>query len=461
MPTLFRNMTLRLETWLSQADGATTSDTIRVRLFAIGCLTFLATAILNGFGMLWAFQGLASQHVFSISIGVGALAFLGLLKLTKDARKLAWYFALAATVGIWMSSYIDHAGLTESLVIGAAYTPYMIAALVFISLTGTHRSALFFTSLSIATLIGFYAIGVQLHYADGIAEQSRAGLILRVSSIILTATIMIPVSKIIYTTLENLETALTRANRAEETRKELLATMSHEIRTPLNGIISVSDLLSKHKHDDTTDTHLNIISVSAANLLDIVNESLGRARSDHLGEMDAADITVHDDPFDPAEILQQTSDLFTALADQKGLWIGTFGLESLPKTLRGDAPHLRQVMNNLVGNAIKFTQNGGVRLGARRLDETPEGCVVQFFVQDTGVGIEDDAIDLVFERFGQSASAYTTKKTGTGLGLAICDDLVNAMGGTLNVQSTLGTGSIFSFILTLREAEIISTAVAA
>jgi signal transduction histidine kinase len=380
---------------------------------------------------------------------VGAITFLALLRFTKNAKNLAWFFGVTAMVGIWISSYIDHAGNTESFEIGAGYTPYMIVALVFVSLTGTRRSTLFFAALSIATLIGFYLIGGTLLYLPDVENQGRAKLILRCTSIILTTTIMIPVSQIIYGTLENLETALGRANRAEVARKELLATMSHEIRTPLNGIISVSDMLSKHKHDETTDTHLSIISLSAANLLEIVNESLGRARSDHLGDLDEIAVTVHHDPFDPAEILQQTCDLFTALADEKRLWIGTFGLDDLPKTLCGDAPHLRQVMNNLVGNAIKFTHKGGVRLGARALDKTEDGHVIQFFVQDTGVGIEPDALNKVFERFGQSASAQTTQLTGTGLGLSICDDLVSAMGGTLDVKSTLGSGSTFSFILTL------------
>lgn len=449
MRTIGKKTTLRLETWLGQAAGATTSDTIRVRLFAIACLTFIGTSVINFFGMLWAFSGLAPQQFFSLGVGFGALMFLGLLKWTKDAKTLAWYFAIAATVGIWISTYLDHTGMKDLMEVGAAYTPYMIAALVFVSLTGTRRSTLFFAALSIITLIGFYAIGVALHYSDEVGSQSRAGLVLRCSAVLLTATIMIPVSQIIYGTLENLEIALGRAKRAEVTRKELLTTMSHEIRTPLNGIISVSDLLSKHQHDKITDTHLNIISLSAANLLEIVNESLGRARSDHLGDLDGVEVTVHHDPFDPAEILQQTGDLFTALAKEKDLWIGTFGLEDLPKTLCGDAPHLRQVMNNLVGNAIKFTHKGGVRLGARLLDVTDDGHVVQFFVQDTGVGIEDDALNRVFERFGQSAAAQTTMLGGTGLGLAICDDLVSAMGGTLDVQSTLGTGSTFSFTLTL------------
>ena len=442
---------LRLESWVGQAPGATTSDSIRTRLFAIACLTLGGTSVINAAGLFWAFDGFAPQHYFSLGVCVGAIIFLALLRFTGSPKTLAWFFGVSTMVAIWIASYIDHAGKAESFEIGAAYTPYMIVALVFVSLAGTRRSTLFFAALSIATLIGFYLIGNTLLYSPDVESQSKAGLILRCTSIIMATTIMLPVSQIIHDTLENLEAALGRAHRAEDTRKELLATMSHEIRTPLNGIISVSDLLSKHRHDETTDTHLSIISLSAANLLEIVNESLGRARSDHLGDLDDLAVTVHHDPFDPAEILQQTCDLFTALADEKDLWIGTFGLDDLPKTLCGDAPHLRQVMNNLVGNAIKFTHKGGVRLGARVLDTTEDGHVIQFFVQDTGVGIEPDALRKVFERFGQSASAQTTQSTGTGLGLSICDDLVSAMGGTLDVKSTLGTGSIFSFTLTLPE----------
>jgi signal transduction histidine kinase len=254
-------------------------------------------------------------------------------------------------------------------------------------------------------------------------------------------------SRLAYSALANIESALRRATRAEAARKELLATMSHEIRTPLNGIISVSDLLGKGDHSETTQNHLNIIEMSASNLLTIVNESLGRARSEHLGEENTNAIQISNQPFDPSDLIQQVCNLFTANASQKGLWIGTYGLEALPDNLLGDAPHLRQVLNNLVGNAIKFTHRGGVRIGARLVDSTEENNAVQFFVQDTGVGIEDDAKARVFERFGQSASGLTTEADGTGLGLAISNDLVSAMGGTLEMESAVGVGTAFYFTL--------------
>jgi signal transduction histidine kinase len=385
--------------------------------------------------------------------GIGAVFMLGLLRYTKNPKAMAWLFSVYTIVGICSMTYFDHAGQTESFVIGAAYTPYMIAALVFICLVGTYRSALFFSALCLMTLVAFHNIGMAMHHTPALIEQSRLGLVLRTTSVFLTASIMIPVTEMIHQTLKELEETIARAKRAEQARKTLIATMSHEIRTPLNGIISVSELLEKRDNDQTMRTHLNIISLSANNLLEIVNETLGKARSDHIGEPGVQDIELRSEEFDPARLLEQCTELFTPHAKEKSLWIGTYGLEELPTALVGSAAHIRQVVCNLLGNAIKFTQNGGIRVGARVLGTTGYGHALQIFVQDTGAGIEEEALSAIFERFGQSASARTTSGTGTGLGLSISRDLVEAMGGTLEVESRVGHGSTFFFTLDMPPPE--------
>ncbi len=437
---------------MNLSEDLPSEDQIRVRLFCISSLCFTVAASINFIGLTWALGLFAPQHMVSFFIACSGLMFMLLLKRFKDPIALTWVFAIMSTMGGWLSAYIDYSAATETTGIGLAYSPYMVAILVIVCLLGTRRAAIFYAGLCIATLIGFYLATVALGFAPAVLEQNRMSVVIRSSAILLTLGIMVPVSQMIYSTLQNLEYAVERAKRAENARKQLLATMSHEVRTPLNGIISVSDLLDKRQHDETTRSYLDIIGISASNLLTIVNESLGRARSEHLGDENGNAIQINSQPFDPRDLIQQVCNLFTANASQKGLWVGTYGLEALPVSLLGDAPHLRQVLNNLVGNAVKFTHQGGVRIGARLIDAHGPDYAVQFFVQDTGVGIEDDAKARVFERFGQSASALTTKADGTGLGLAICNDLVTAMGGTLEMDSNVGVGTAFYFTLVLPDA---------
>lgn len=445
---------LVLERFLRIGDNLSEEDRLRARVIYYTSLGYIALQSISLTGLMIFQSDVPFKRpliLLSCSVFVGAIL---LLRYTKSKTIFGLFFGTMVVGIIFLAATKSPEALASFELGGGIHAPILPAlcfGAVLVTILGNRATTILFMIATIILLVSL------LQLSGSVSTNPQLQIIGKVRAVQLgifvlaLCLISMALSRLAYSALNNLETTLSRANRAEVTRKELLTTMSHEIRTPLIGIISVSDLLSKHQHDKITDTHLNIISLSAANLLEIVNESLGRARSDHLGDLDGAEVTVHHDPFNPAEVLQQTSDLFTALAKEKSLWIGTFGLEDLPKTLCGDAPHLRQVMNNLVGNAIKFTHEGGVRLGARLLDTTDDGHVVQFFVQDTGVGIEDDALNKVFERFGQSAAAQTTMLEGTGLGLAICDDLVSAMGGTLDVQSTLGTGSTFSFTLTLPE----------
>lgn len=445
-----------LENALRIGPNLSAEDRLRARVIYYTSLGYIALQTTNLIGLM-VFQG--TPFFKRPLIFFSCLVFLGailLLRYTKSKTIFGTFFGTMVVGIIFLAATRGPEALASFELGGGIHAPSLPAlcfGAMLVSILGNRTTTILYM-IATASLI-FYL----MQLSGNVVSDPRLQIIGKVRAVQICVFVLaicfisLALSRLAYSALSNLEIALNRANRAEDTRKELLATMSHEIRTPLNGIISVSDLLGKHKHDDTTETYLNIISLSAGNLLEIVNESLGRARSDHLGDLNGVEISVRNDPFNPAEILQQTCDLFTALAEQKGLWIGTHGLESLPQTLRGDAPHLRQVMNNLVGNAIKFTNKGGVRLGARRLDDTSDGIVVQFFVQDTGVGIEGEALQQIFERFGQSASAQTTQEDGSGLGLAICDDLVRAMGGTLDVHSALGTGSTFFFTLTLPAIE--------
>lgn len=432
---------------------------LRARVIYLSCLGFLALLLSNLIYFMVCYDGFALKRPILAATCVIMVLALLMVRWTKSPTVYGLFFTLFPLSAVWISARYSVAAKTSEMLGGGIHTPtlpILCVGVVLAAIVGTRLTTMLYAVLCLALVIALNRMsGAAAMSAEFsvITELRSMQIGLAVSLLGVTA---FTLSRLAYSALAKIESALRRATRAEVARKELLATMSHEIRTPLNGIISVSDLLGKGDHNETTQTHLNIIEMSASNLLAIVNESLGRARSEHLGEENASAIQISRKPFDPSNLLQQTCDLFSANASEKGLWIGTYGLEALPNSLHGDAAHLRQVLNNLVGNAIKFTHQGGVRIGARLVDSNEADNAVQFFVQDTGVGIEDDAKALVFERFGQSASGLTTEADGTGLGLAICNDLVTAMGGTLEMDSTVGVGTAFYFTL-LMPAAIDST----
>lgn len=441
-----------IEHFLRIGPNLSAEGRLRARVILYTCLSYIALQVLNlTYLAIWEDGLQFKRPIFLASVFAFAGALIT-LRYTKSKNVYGTFFtalALIAVLGAAIKGPSAQASMELGGGINSPALPILYVGAILATMVGSRLTVVLYTGSTAALIVWLNRLSSSIVTDPQLSIIGTMRTIQTGLGVTLICVIGFVLSRLAYSALGKLETTLNRAKRAEDARKELLATMSHEIRTPLNGIIAVSDLLSKHKHDETTDTHLNIISLSAGNLLEIVNESLERARSEHIGDVGAQGISIRDEPFNLRNMLQQTCDLFTAHADQKGLWIGTHGLEGLPETLRGDGLRLRQVMNNLIGNAIKFTHKGGVRLGARHLGDTASGAIIQFFVQDTGVGIEDDALQHVFERFGQSSSAQTTDMDGTGLGLAICNDLVTAMGGTLEVQSGLGNGSTFYFTLTL------------
>lgn len=438
-----RHIVFWLEDKLNAPENASASMLIRGRLIIVAFLGFAFVETFNFIGFLWAFDGLGLQHIVTIGVATGILSLLYVFQRTYNADLLAWLFGIGSLLGIWVHAFVDHVGQDSALIIGAPYTPYMIACLVFIALVGSERSALAFTVMSLATLIGFYAIGVNYFYSPAVAEEGKLGLVLRSSSIILTAVIIIPVGQIIHTSLDKIADALERAKEAEAAKASFLSTMSHEIRTPLNGILGMSDMLTRAELGTLEQRYASLIQVSANSLIDIVNEVLDLAR------MEDGRLEIASNPFEVASILQDTADLFTARAEEKSLWIGAHIDKTVPAQLMGDAPHLRQILNNLTSNAIKFTASGGIRVGAQCLGQKDGHAIIQFYVQDSGEGISPENQSKIFNRFEQTETGKKNAIKGTGLGLAICQELTTAMGGELRVKSESGQGSIFYFTLSL------------
>jgi PAS domain S-box-containing protein len=243
---------------------------------------------------------------------------------------------------------------------------------------------------------------------------------------------------------ESLASAQNIADRANRARSEFLATMSHEIRTPMNAIVGMGDLLAETPLSVEQKEHLMVLRRAGASLLDLINDILD------FSNMEVGRLELERVSFELENLVQKTISDLRDRAHQKGLNLGWRIFPGVPNKLNGDAGHLRQILINLLGNAIKFTDTGEVVLEIKTIDhDSKRDCLLQFSVRDTGIGLAADKAKTIFDPFTQADSSATRKYGGTGLGLAICKRLTALMGGRIWVESHDGQGSTFYFTVRL------------
>ena len=250
--------------------------------------------------------------------------------------------------------------------------------------------------------------------------------------------------------MEDLEESRQAAEAAAITKDHFLANMSHEIRTPMNAIIGMTHLALKNSPSEKQAAYLHKIDIASKGLLGIINDILDFSKIE-AGQLEMDQVT-----FSLQTLLRDVSDTIGDSALEKGLRFQISLHPEVPHNLCGDPLRLKQVLLNLIGNAIKFTPQGEVAVAVALADKREKGVVIRFHVTDSGIGLRQDQIAQLFHPFHQADSSTTRQYGGTGLGLSICHNLVERMGGEIQVESTPGQGSRFSFTATFNPSSLSS-----
>ena len=428
------------ERFLRFDEIQTSSDLIKGRAVYLIGLAFGLIQIPNLMFMSMTYGRWTADHW--ISIGAVALIFLGTqaLRYHKQYSTYAFLYSMLIIVGIAASAIPDNTGINSSLLL------ILIAGILLNGFISDWRWVLIYSGMSLLFIVLLYmnTLGSAGFSEADWAVRTQQRAIQAGLAVILVSVIVCLFTVNLHRLFATLEEKVEETRRAEAAKSHFLANMSHELRTPLNGVIGMTQLLLRTNLDANQRQYAEIVNGCSKGLVAIINDVLD------ISKLDAGKVVLQHEGFDLKQMLDDLIDMHRPSALAKSLVLDLDWDEAAPRRYYTDESRLRQIMNNLVGNAVKFTDRGhvNVRVSVRAVDTSR--MMVSFMVRDTGIGIPPEFQSRVFERFEQVDNTSTSMFQGTGLGLAICRDLVRVFGGELRLASEQGRGTTFAFAIPMQ-----------
>lgn len=444
-----KDMIARWEAYLRLDRLTSVSDLFKARTVYVTAAAYFVTQIFNAVQMYFVYGGWILDHtllVVSVALLCGSALTLR-FQANFDFFSVLWGSVILLAVG--------GTAIPANVGINSALLPALVAGVVIVALLGTRRSLLIYCLCAVLLVASLHINAAEADLAvlsdpAYVALRNTQRSMQAVIAITLLGSIMGLLTLSLNGLFRSLESNLADARAAEAAKTQFLADMSHELRTPLNGVLGMNQLLLRTKLDETQRNYAKIIEDCGAGMISVIDDVLDLSR------LEAERITLTSTQFNPAKMLDSLMSLHQANARAKGINLHLNVEPGLPAMFNGDHGRLRQIIGNLLSNAVKFTDTGYVAVAMRGQDLKDGRWWLNFFVQDSGIGITPERQRRVFDRFEQAQDGQTNTVRGSGLGLSICRELTDLFGGEISVTSEPGKGSQFCVAIPLMAVETVS-----
>lgn len=437
----------RWETFLRLERLTSVSDMFKARTVYVTGIAFLLVQVVNGIQMYFSYGGWILDHtLLLVALVIFSGAALSLrYQANFDFISVLWGGAIL--VGVAGSAIPAQVGINSALL------PVMVCGVVIIAILGSRRSLLIYCLSAGLLTVALHLNAAQadltlLSDPDYVALRNTQRSMQTGIAIAMAGAVMGVLSYTLNNLFRSLERNVAEARAAEAAKTQFLADMSHELRTPLNGVLGMNQLLMRSELTEEQRRYAGIIDDCGTGMIMVIDDVLDLSR------LEASKITLKPMPFNPARMLDSVIALHQANAKAKGLALHLRIEPGLPPLFLGDQGRLRQIVGNLISNAVKFTDTGHVAVSLRGQPNGVDQWWLNIFVQDTGIGIPAEKQNNVFKRFEQAEDGQTNTVRGSGLGLAISRELTELFGGQISVTSAPGEGSTFCVALPLYLATV-------